>query len=442
MKILKKKYAVTALIVLNILATSCSNTQSDIGNTFFQSHSNILSIDTVTVNMSTVYLDSVRTSGMGIALLGSYDDSVYGINQSSTYLQLGAPSVQSISSITSVYDSLCFVLLPNRYYVGDTTQNFNVTVYRLNQLLGLNPNEAVLFNTSSFNYNPAPIGSWTGRLYPHLKDTVSVRLSDQLGNTLFSAIEFSPDRLSTNNLFINNYLNGLMLSSNTSSAIYGFLASGDTSAYMRLFYHSNLNAKAELYTDFSLTNNSLQFNHISTNSNNTPFAQINSNNKMVNAVQTNRRSVLQPLSNYAIRLSFPYLQNLEHLGRYVKIISAQLTIRPEAGTYTFNRPLPSSLPICAIENYYTVLDSLTGSNGVEHGNPVMDYVYNNSAYTYDLTQYVINQLQAANDYSKNDLMLTLPYPSFNTTFQQFVVNNKLSANPGIQLSIQAVVFTE
>lgn len=442
MKILKGKYAVVVSILISIAVSSCTNTQSDIGNTFFQSHSNILSIDTVTVNMSTVYLDSVRTSGTGVALLGSYDDSIYGINQSSTYLQVGAPSVQSISSVTAVYDSLCFVLLPNHYFIGDTSQNFNVTVYQLNQLLALNQTEPVLFNTSSFDYNPAPIGSWTGRIYPHLKDTVYVRLSDQLGNTLFTAIENNPDRLSTDNLFINNYLNGLMLNSNTSGAIYGFEASGDTSAYMRLYYHSNINAKAELYTNFYLTNNSLQFNHISTNTNNTPFAQINGNNKMVNAMQTNRRSLLQPLSNYAIRLSFPYLQNLAHLGRYVKIISAQLTVRPEPGTYTFNRPLPSSLPICAVENYYTVLDTLTGSNGVEHGNPVIDYVYNNSSYTYDLTQYVINQLQAANDYSKNDLMLVLPYPSFNTTFQQLVVSNKLSANPGLQLSIQAVIFNE
>lgn len=442
MKILRGVYAVAALIVVNVLIISCSNTQSDIGSTFFQSHSNILSIDTVTVNMSTVYLDSIPTNGTGIALLGSYADSVYGVNQTSTYLEVGAPTVQSIAPTTSVFDSLCFILKPDHYVIGDTTKNFNITVNQLNQLMGFGENEFALYNTSSFDYNPVPIGYWTGRIYPHITDTVSVRLSDRLGNTLFSAIENNPDMLSTNNLFINNYLNGLMLSSQSTGAIYGFVASGDTSAFMRLYYHSSINAKIELYSDFYLTNNNLQFNHITSLAGNSQFAKLNSINKMAGAAQTNQHSILQPLSNYAIRLSFPYLQNLEHLGRYVKIISAQLILRPEPGTYGFNRPLPPSLPLCAIENYYTVLDTLSGANGIEHGNPVMDYVYNNSFYTYDLTQYVINQLQATNDYGKNDLMLILSRPAFNTTFQQLIVSNKLSANPGIQLSIQAVVFTE
>ncbi|MGH2642689.1 MAG: DUF4270 family protein [Chitinophagaceae bacterium] len=442
MKILKGKYAVALFIVLSVFTASCSNTQSDIGDTFFQSHSNILSIDTVTINMSTVYLDSIPTSGTGIALLGSYSDSIYGANTVSSYLQVGAPTVQSISSETSIYDSLCFMLKPNHYFVGDTTEDFNITVNQLTQLPGFGENESLLFNTSSFNYDPVPIGYWTGKIYPHLTDTVSVRLSDQLGNTLLSAIENNPDRLSTNNLFINNYLNGLMLSSQSPNIIYGFVASGDSSALMRLYYHSNINAKTELFTNFYLANNNLQFNHITTVAGNTSFAQLNGLNKIVSASQTNHHSVLQPLSNYAIRLSFPYLQNIEHLGRYVKIISAQLILRPEPGTYSFNRPLPPALPLCAVTNYYSVLDSISGPNGVEHGNPLFDYVYNNSSYSYDVTQYITNQLQATNDYNKNDLMLILPMPAYNATFQQFVLSNQLSTNPGIQLSIQAVVFNE
>lgn len=441
MKILLWKYAISAVII-STGVSSCTNTQSDIGSSFFQSHSNLLSIDTVTINMSTVYLDSIPTNGTGTVLLGSYTDPVYGSNQASSYLQIGAPTVQSISSTTDVYDSLCFILLPNHYVIGDTSQNFNITVNQLSQLPGFGENETSLFNTSTFNYDPVPIGSWTGKIYPHLTDTVSVRLSDQLGNTLFSAIENSPDRLSTNNLFINNYLNGLFLSSNTTKAIYGFIASGDTSALMRLYYHSSINGLTELHSDFYLTNNNLQFNHIANLPGNSPFGNLSSVNKIVAANETNHYSVLQPLSNYAIRLSFPYLQNLEHLGRYVQILSAQLVIRPVPGTYSFTTPLPPSLPLCAVENYYTVLDTLTGPNGTEHGSPIMDYVYNNSSYTYNLTQYITNQLQAANDFDKNDLMLILPRPAFNTTFQQLVLSNKLSSTPGLQLSIQAVVLNE
>lgn len=421
---------------------SCSNTQSDIGNSFFQSHSNILEIDTLTVNMNTVYLDSIPTSGTGIALIGSYDDSIYGTNNASAYLQVGAPSVQSISSTNSIYDSLCFILKPNHYFTGDTTGGFNITVNQLSQPPALGENEYALFNTSSFSYNPVPIGTWTGRIYPHLTDTVSIRLSDQLGNTLFSAIENNPDRLSSNNLFISNYLNGLLLSSTSKGTIFGFIASGDTSAFLRLYYHSSINAKTELSDNFYLTNNNLQFNHITTLSQGTPFTQLSSINKIVSAKNTSQHSVLQPLSNYAIRLSFPYLQNLEHLGRYVKIISAQLILRPEPGTYSFDRPLPPNLPLCEVENYYTVLDSLSGASGIEHGNPLMDYVYNKSSYTYDLTQYITSQLQAANDYGKNDLMLILPRPAYNTTFQRLVLSNKSSEEPGIQITIQAVVFNE
>lgn len=437
MKFLHGVYIALVLGGMSMWA-SCSNTTSGIGSTFFQSHSNIIVVDTVTARLETVYLDSIVTSGTGTILIGASKDSLSGIEQVSSYLELGTPSNQSIPT-GAVYDSLCFMLKPNHYYTGDTTQNFNISVCQLTQLIAPAQNQGALYNTSSFTYNPVPLGVWTGKLYPSLTDSVSVRLSDQFGQTLFSALTGNISTLSTTNSFVNNYLKGLVLRSQGAQGILGFVAS-DSSGFMRLYYHNQRDAKTTLHTDFKIADNNLQFNHVDADRSNTALRYISSKNKIVNADASGHYSVLQPMGNLAIRIGFPYLQGLQYLGRYVKILSARLTLKPQTGTYSFNAPLPPALSLCEALNYYTVIDSLINSGAVEHGNLAGDYVYYNSSYTYDITRYLADEIQVTNDNNKTSLLLIPPSPAYNTSFQRLVLDSQAAKNSGIQVSVELVVY--
>jgi hypothetical protein len=437
--IIHLEHYIPVILGICIGISSCKNVESDIGSSFFQSHANLVEVDTVTATLETIYLDSMITNNTGVILLGSYNDSISGSKEASSYMQLGAPNVQSIEP-TAVYDSLRFLMKPNRYIAGDSTATFSFAVHPLKELITPAPNMTTLYNTSTFAYDPVSLGTWTGKIYPTRTDTIAVRLSDQLGQSLFSAIVSNPSSLSTDNLFTYNYLKGLVLTGTNNHAIFGF-AAGDSSGFIRLYYHNASDAKSALYTDFKITQSNLQFNHVDNDRTNTPFARLSANDKAVNANATNGESVLQPLSNLAIRLDFPYLQNLLHLGRYVEILSAQLTIRPKTGTYSADQPLPPALSLCEVQDDNTILDSLQGSSGgVQYGNLVTDYAYNHSYYTYDVTRYLLYEMQLKNNYDKTKLLLMLQSPTYSTTFRQLVLENKSAAGNGIEVSIELVMY--
>ncbi len=412
---------------------SCNNTESDIGSSFFKSHAGAVTTDTLTVQVQTVYLDSVATNGSGIILLGAHEDSLSGNKKASSYMQLGAPEDQSIET-TAIYDSLCFVLKPNQYAIGDTTKTFSFSVYPLQELIDPYENQTSLYNTSSFSSDATAIGEWSGRIYPTRTNKISVRLSDNFGLQLFSAIVNHSERLSTDDLFSLHFLKGILLKGKNNKAIFGFSAN-ESSAFMRLYYHQKGDAKTVAYTDFKLTNSNLQFNHIDNDLSGTPFAALNSKNKTINAKTSNGISIMQPLSNLAIRLDFPHLQNLLHLSPYVKIVGGTILIYPESSTYSAANPLPSDLALCKITDYYTVLDSLTNSSGVAYGNLVTDYGYKESYYSYLLTNYITNEINKTNNNNKTKLLLVTPSPAYNTTFQQIVVDPSK-----IEISIGLVMY--
>ena|GEM_PF-341070 len=433
------------LIVCGVVAviSSCKNVESDIGGNFFQSHSNMVIVDTMTVKLETVYLDSVPTNGTGIILAGSYRDSLTGEKTTTSYLQLGAPSVQSIPS-TYKYDSIRFILKPNQYVLGDSTRPFTLAVHALDNLISIPEGKTSLYNTTSFSYETTPLGTWTGVIYPTRTDTIAIPLSDQLGLTLFDAIVTNPASLSTENLFTHNYLKGLAITSSTQGAIYGF-DTGDSSALMKIYYHNPNDAKTPLSTVFQINSSNLQFNQVTNDLSGTPLAGLDSHTagKVLNANQTGRMSVLQPLSNLAIKMSFPYLQNLGFYGRYVDILSAQLVLTPDPSSYSKSYPLPPALSLCETMNFYTVLDSLQGGSGVQHGSLVADYAYHNSYYTYDLTQYLVNEYKVSGDNNKTQLLLIPPIPSYNTAFPRLILGSQQAQGQkrGIKVRVEIVTYS-
>lgn len=422
--------------VLMLLA-ACKNTESDIGSEFFQSHSQTRTIDTLTVQVSTVFLDSLSTAGTQTLLAGTHDDTLSGHQEVISFQQLASPTLKSITDDV-IFDSLCFMLKPNQYYWGDTTSAIHLSVHQLSETLDPGT-QTTFYNTSSFAYNPDPLGEWSGRIYPHLTDSVSIRLSDSLGQSFFDMIRRAGLEVSDNAHFI-DYFKGICLKSDTrDKVVYGFYT-GDSSAYMRLYYHEQQDQKNLLHLDFPFVNPNLQFNQVKTDRSGTPFEALNTEQKILPMSQTENVALLNPLGNMAIRLDFPYLQKLLLLGSYGKIIQAQLTLTPAAGSNAVDQTLPPSLPMCVIRDYYTVEDSLINSVGqVATGNLVSDPLYGRTYYTYDMVPYLSNEIQKTDNNTKRSLLITLPQPAFNTTFQRLMLNNPEKA---IQLKIEFLTYTE
>src|SRR6185503_5509637 len=129
------------VLLLLFLATSCqkqpilnfgSNYNGDNGS------ADIVVVDTATVLMSTVRVDSTATAGTGYLQIGQYKDDYFGNIRSRAFLQVAPSSLPKITAFDG-YDSLYLIMLfrkGNPFY-GDTTSEMTINVNQVNELYQL-----------------------------------------------------------------------------------------------------------------------------------------------------------------------------------------------------------------------------------------------------------------------------------------------------------------
>ena len=94
--------------VVAVAAISCNKADINYGSQFIgDEYTNLVMVDTFTVETGTVLLDSFVTSASGAAVAGSYKDAKFGQINAESYFQLQAPS---FSDKYVIYDSLELVL--------------------------------------------------------------------------------------------------------------------------------------------------------------------------------------------------------------------------------------------------------------------------------------------------------------------------------------------
>ena len=133
--------------------------QGEIGSSINQSNVEVISLDTFTLDISTVVLDSMITSGSNQILVGSYPDDRLGRLTSTSYFQIGIPST-SLDDFreSTALDSICLIL-PYTYYSGDTTVPFTLSVHTLTEDLEYEEDAFAFYNVNEFAFNASPLAS-------------------------------------------------------------------------------------------------------------------------------------------------------------------------------------------------------------------------------------------------------------------------------------------
>jgi len=129
---LLKKSSIFLFIIVVIIFFIGSCTKSNnfsIGENFLDSQTGVKLLDTFRVGLSTVILDSLKTSGTGIALVGKYSDSIFGSISSKSYFEFAYPTDKF--NETDVFDSANFILCYSKYYYGDTTSLMTLNIHQL-----------------------------------------------------------------------------------------------------------------------------------------------------------------------------------------------------------------------------------------------------------------------------------------------------------------------
>lgn len=412
-KILHRFGYTMLLLAVSLFFGSCSKVNVDLAGDFVDnSTTNLVLVDSATLEISTVYVDSFITSAGGSILVGGYKDAAFGNVNCNSFLQLGAPESFSIPN-GAVFDSLELILKLNKTFYGDTTAPYTIAVHQLTDVIKL-PNEQYYFyNNNKRNYNATALGSTTVLVRPATRDSIAIRLSQTLGQQLFDKL-FSTDEAVTSHPQFIEYFKGLaIVNGSGNNLVLGF----KDSLVMRLHYRNPGVINEDAVVDFAINDNTTQFNSISVDRSATPIAALGANNKQIFSGQSQHAGFSQYITGTMMKIRFPYLHNLLQLNDFVKLIRADLVLKPVKGSFENYYTLPPQLRLSTTDQYnlpgadLTAYSSSTSSYAAQYGNLYIDRLYGTqTSYSYDVTAY-LQDLLTKTDNSKYGVLLLPPDPT-------------------------------
>ena len=416
------------------------------GSTYLDDNTgaNIVLVDTATVAVSTVLVDSTSTASTGYLMVGSYNDEYLGTVSSRAYLQVTPPpSVPSLDPRIDTYDSIGMILFfkPGNPYYGDTTQFQTYVVNQIDTLFQLGAFQRGWFSDYSLPIGPQ-LGSASVRIEPNRPvnfaantsqgtgDTVRIRMDDALGKTIYNMIYNKSDSVIKADQWL-NWFHGLCISPDPTQPAANIITGFKDSCLMRIYYRENAEISSEKYIDFTLTNRSNQYNNIRTNRTGKAIAKIDT--ATVNpqtppatpSAQIGNAGYVQTIGGLNVKLTFPFLSSIALRRDYVGLLRAQLTVRPVPGSFSQIWRLPPTMGI-----YYTDQNNLigtpipaVGTAGTQTGSLLLDY-FNplNTVYTYDVTTFVATQLTNPSPAAlQTGLMLSIPAPNNVAAFNRLIM---------------------
>jgi hypothetical protein len=393
---------------ISVWLLSCTRKDIEFGTTPDNPYTSIEYIDTSTIQLSTVMVDSFSTSSTSYFLLGRYRDAYLGLIKARPFFQLAIPASLPDIPASAVFDSLTLVLRPNDYYYGDSTRSITIRADELARPMTLSYNNK-LYNTSDVPVKAVSLGGSTVRINPVQMDSVVVRLQDAKGQELFTKLREHATELSSQENFL-AYLYGLALdvSSTDESFVVGLNAVQST-LNLRVHYHTTLPYPSPAYVDFGLLNNAYTFNQLTADRSGTGLISTGNNLSEIMSSSTGGRVFEQAGTGLYIKMTFPYLKNLLAGKSYVRLAKAELLVRPYPQSFVQGMStLPNQLYMNQTDasNLFggSVMDSI--GSGVLYADPVLDVIYGeNSYYRFNVTAYISELLNTAGSHDNGFILL-------------------------------------
>ena len=397
-----------------------------IGDRFMESETSILVLDTFRVRLSTVLIDSIPTSGMGIALAGNYLDEELGHVSCKSYFQMSLPAF-TISEIDKDdrFDSIVFQASYQGKYYGDTTVTQTFRLHQLTNMLEITEG-SYLFNTTSFPYRSDPVGSLQLRPRPLTQDRkLSMRLSDEFGLTLFNLMKNDAPELDNESDFLKFTKGFVLLSETENSSVVG-LQAVDSLLTMTIYAHRFTTTGREDYTCvMQMTSKSLQFNQVTSNRTTTDLSNLTRQREKLLTSETGNKAFMQAGTGIMTRIEFPGLQRLLEFDRKHLLVKAELILRPKP--FSFKEiDLPATPVLYESDYFNTWMDEVTDASG-KSVTPTLsiDPLYNETTYyKFDITNFIANELIDAYFDVDHGLLLGLSANDFYTTLDRIVFSDE------------------
>ena len=437
---LKKErfFLLSSILALFSLVSCQKQPNVTFGSTYLSDNgsANIVKVDTSTVNLSTVFVDSTASSGTGYLQVGRYDDPYFGTITSRAFMQVAPSGLPTISSYDQ-YDSIGLVLLfkkGNPFY-GDSTIQQTFVVNQVDTLYELPSYSHGWFSNSHLPLVSTPLGTTTATIYPNIPftsqgigDSLKIRLDDALGLTLYNMIYNKSDTINNGAAWL-KWFHGICISPGDLSkgAIYGF----KDSAVMRIYYHQAAAYSIQKFIDFDITQKSFQFNNITADRSAVPLKNLILPTQTIQTPPatpsglTGNAAYIQTATGLDAKVSFPYLNSIAQRADYISVLRATLTVKPAGPSWSTSWTLPPQLAIYNSDQTNLpgapVYSSSTGS--IQYGNLAVDYLNRlNTFYTYDVTNFVKAQITNTSTTAKDaGIIVSAPSPASVNSFSRMVL---------------------
>lgn len=463
---------IKSLLFVSILAilSSCNSgvfEEHEIGDNLIDGSTEVLLIDTFTIESSTVKLDSIITSGTSSAFVGQYYDDFFGKVRSEFYGILdyngGFQLEKDIEGtiIPVEFDSLVFITYYDQHFYGDTLKEQSLSIHKVTEEIDLLEGESGLYGHKTFEYDDENLGELSFKARPFRSKNgkpynLRIPMGDQLGEKLVSMAMESNDTLTEIKKW-RKFFEGLVLKPGDAddAAMLAF-KTGDTLMKMRLYY-SNLEGEdtdKALHYDFPVKTSGLNFANYTSDKSSTPqdLGRIVELTEELSSDLTDNLTFVQAGIGFMTKLKIPHIEELNTLGLTGGILNAELVFYPKDGSYdleTFKLPT-SAFNIYTTNENNTALSSVLNPTNNTPVSSNYNYIAENpdeSYFSIDVTNYINNILLDGQDYH-DALLLSFPFQkqgdsmdrvSFGNPMDRMVIENDSKSDFRIRLKATYVV---
>ncbi|WP_264565548.1 DUF4270 domain-containing protein [Flavobacterium sp. N3904] len=434
------------LLFSGLVLTSC-NSDVDagefvVGSDYLEVTNKVISIDTMTVDVSNVKLDSLVTSSQSRILVGNYDDPFFGKVRSESYFQCSTSifNLYSENSDTEatgyVFDSIAMILKYDDYYYADTTKLQTLSIHRVLKKLKANSDDGNFYNSSSFKYDANSLGMISFYPKPIGRDSINIKLNAVFGAEIFN--KFKNNEITTYDEFT-NYFKGFMLKSTSteSNSIIGY----GLSSVLRLYYSKGKgDSETSYFKDFTISDISKQFNNILSDKTGTFLEDLPLSKKSFSSIFTGNKGFVQAGTGLVCRIDFPNVKQLKYLTENGAIVDAKLFIKPVKNSYSKLFPLPEKLNVYVVDNLNRTQSQLSDASGnilTANLNASNDEFDENIGYEINISGFLQKEMKKNSDF-KYGLILTLPISAKNV--DRVVLGDQLVKENKIELKIYYITY--
>jgi hypothetical protein len=474
------------MLTFFISCNSDNFTEHEIGSNLINKSTDVVLVDTFTIESSTVILDSLVTSGFKTAILGSYKDQflgdvkaeyygVLGLNNSFTKPVKKPDDVPVKVSIR--FDSLVFMAYPNGQYFGDTLQPQRIIINRVTDDMELPNNEFAFYGHTRFNYeetplldaefflNPVKQSEYDEKIDTHFQkneinyygkyygEGIYLKMDSEqaisLGKDIVKKVNAESDFV-TKNIQWHKYMKGVVIRSGDNNSVMWQAPIGENKLRLRLYY-SETNYEDEgiqKFHDFPIiqvgSKETLSFTNYSSDRTTTPqgLDRLIEQKVELDSDETDNLTFIQGGIGLYTKINIPFVENLNALGLTGGVINAELIMYPKDNSFDKELfPLPQTNLLLFNTNEDNEFISVFP--GVNNSPLQFSFVQNfengdESYYSVDLTSYVNNVLRNGKE-REDAILIGIQNLTIGNTYDRLIIENKPKSDFRIRLKVTYVI---